>query len=151
MVLSDPGGLGAEEIALNTVLEGSLAAFYTELTGRGIRPQVTMPEEVVVRRVDRAALSRVFSNLLSNAVKYSSGDLTVELATDGRVIFTNHCRGLSEVEVEKLFDRFYTVEAARKSTGLGLSIARALAERMGGGLTAEFSDGQLRVTAFFPG
>ncbi len=65
-------------------------------------------------------------------------------------MFVNSCRALSEVEVEKLFDRFYTVEAARKSTSLGLAIARALAERIGGELTADYTNGKLIITANFP-
>ena len=150
VVLSDPSGMGADELSLNAVLEAGLAAFYADLTARGIQPAVRMPEEQVVRKLDRAALSRVFSNLLSNAVKYSDGDLEVELTLDGRIIFSNHCRGMTGLEAEKLFDRFYTVEAARKSTGLGLSIARALAERMGGGLTAALEGQRLVLTAYFP-
>lgn len=150
MVLSDPGDLAPEPISLNAVLESSLAAFYAELTGRGVQPVVHMPPEKVVRRLDRAALSRVFSNLLSNAAKYSDGDLEITLTPGGAVVFANSNRSLSSVEVQKLFDRFYTVEAARKSTGLGLSIARALAERMGGELAAEYREGKLYITAYFP-
>lgn len=150
VVLSDPGGLSTEQVDINAVLEASLAAAYAGLTRSGIEPEVHMPEEKVTRRLDRAALSRVFSNLLSNAMKYSSGDLQVVLTSAGQIIFSNHCPALTRVEVEKLFDRFYTVEAARKSTGLGLSIARALAERMGGGLTAEYKDGKLVMTVNFP-
>ncbi len=92
----------------------------------------------------------MFSNLLSNAVKYSDGDLEVELTPEGRITFANRCRSLTGLEAEKLFDRFYTVEAARKSTGLGLSIARALAERMGGELTAALKEQRLVLTAYFP-
>ena len=150
MVLSDPGDLAPEPISLNAVLESSLAAFYAELTGRGVQPVVHMPPEKVVRRLDRAALSRVFSNLLSNAAKYSDGDLEITLTPGGAVVFANSSRSLSSVEVQKLFDRFYTVEAARKSTGLGLSIARALAERMGGELAAEYREGKRYITAYFP-
>ena len=150
MVLSDPGDLAPEPISLNAVLESSLAAFYAELTGRGVQPVVHMPPEKVVRRLDRAALSRVFSNLLGNAAKYSDGDLEITLTPGGAVVFANSSRSLSSVEVQKLFDRFYTVEAARKSTGLGLSIARALAERMGGELAAEYREGKLYITAYFP-
>lgn len=143
VVLSDPGGLSAEPVDLGAALETSLASFYAVFTEKGITPEIVMPEERVMRRLDKAALSRVFSNLLSNAAKYSDGDLRVELTVEGRLSFANTCRALSGVEVEKLFDRFYTVEAARKSTGLGLSIARALAERMGGELIAEYIDGSL--------
>lgn len=149
VVLSDPGGLSAEPVDMGAALEQSLASFYTLLTGKGITPEITMPSGPVVRRLDRAALSRVFSNLLSNAAKYSDGDLRVELTGEGRAVFSNRCRALSGVEVQKLFDRFYTVEAARKSTGLGLSIARALCERMGGELIAEYKDGSLVMTADF--
>lgn len=149
VVLSDPGGLCSEPVDMGAVLEQSLASFYTVLTGRGIAPKVTMPRGPVVRKLDKAALSRVFSNLLSNAAKYSDGDLRVELTVEGRVSFANKCRALSGVEVQKLFDRFYTVEAARKSTGLGLSIARALCERMGGELHAQYLDGSLVMTADF--
>lgn len=149
VVLSDPGGLCSEPVDMGAVLEQSLASFYTVLTGRGIAPKITMPRGPVVRKLDKAALSRVFSNLLSNAAKYSDGDLRVELTVEGRVSFANKCRALSGVEVQKLFDRFYTVEAARKSTGLGLSIARALCERMGGELHAQYLDGSLVMTADF--
>ncbi len=150
VVLSDSSGMAAEELSLNSALEASLAAFYADLTARGIQPVVRMPEEHIIRRLDRAALSRVFSNLLSNAVKYSDGDLEVELTPEGRITFANRCRSLTGLEAEKLFDRFYTVEAARKSTGLGLSIARALAERMGGELTAALKEQRLVLTAYFP-
>ncbi len=149
VVLSDPGGLSAEPVDLGAALETSLASFYAVFTEKGITPEIAMPEERVMRRLDKAALSRVFSNLLSNAAKYSDGDLRVELTVEGKLSFANTCRALSGVEVEKLFDRFYTVEAARKSTGLGLSIARALAERMGGELIAEYIDGSLVMTAVF--
>ena len=149
VVLSDPGGLSTEPVDLGAALETSLASFYAVFTEKGITPEIVMPEERVMRRLDKAALSRVFSNLLSNAAKYSDGDLRVELTVEGKLSFANTCRALSGVEVEKLFDRFYTVEAARKSTGLGLSIARALAERMGGELIAEYIDGSLVMTAVF--
>ena len=45
----------------------------------------------------------------------------------------------------RLFDRFYTVEAARNSTGLGLSIAKELTQRMGGEMGAELHNGRLTV------
>ncbi len=141
--------LAREPVVINHVLEQSVAAYYTAFRERNIIPRIQMPEEKVIRMLDRSALSRVCSNLIHNAIKYSDGDLRVELTPGGKVKFSNRCRALTGVEVGKLFDRFYTVEAARKSTGLGLSIARALCERMGGELVAEYIDGSLVMTADF--
>jgi cell division protein FtsX len=76
----------------------------------------------------------VFSNLLSNALKYSGGDLMISLKEPCVITFSNTADGLTQTQVEKLFDRFYTVENANKSTGLGLSIARTLVEQMSGGI-----------------
>ena len=98
-----------------------------------------------MRNVNRSELARVFSNLLNNAVKYSNGDLDITLSDTGEITFANTAKELSTIEVEQLFDRFYTVEAAHHSTGLGLSIARTLVERMGGSITAEYDDGRLTI------
>ena len=73
---------------------------------------------------------------MNNAIKYSDGDLEIVLTEKGEIIFSNTASGLNEVEVGKLFHRFYTVDNAHKSTGLGLSIARTMIEQMGGTINA---------------
>ena len=93
----------------------------------------------------------MLGNLLNNALKYSGGDLDVVLEADGTITLSNAAPGLDEVQVGRLFDRFYTVETGRRSTGLGLSIARSLTERMGGAITARYEDGRLSVVLRFPG
>lgn len=138
-----------EPVVLNAALEESVAGFYAVLTERGIEPQIRIPQEKVVRLLDASALSRVFSNLLNNALKYSDGDLEIELTEDGEIIFSNTAKGLDEVQVGKLFDRFYTVEAARRSTGLGLAIAKTLVEQMEGSIVARYEDGRLFIVLRF--
>ena len=142
--------LHMEAVCLNDVLEQSLAGFYGALSARGIVPDIRLPGEKIVRQLDAAALRRVFDNILSNAVKYSDGDLAVRLLPDGSVAFSNRAAVLSRVQTARLFDRFYTVESARGSTGLGLSIARLLTERMGGTITAEYKNGALQICIVFP-
>jgi hypothetical protein len=134
-----------EQVVINTVLEESVAAFYAALKEKNITPEIHMPEKPVSRYLDRSALSRVFSNLLNNAIKYSDGDLEITLTESGEIRFSNRANRLNEVQVGKLFDRFYTVEAARKSTGLGLAIARTLVEQMGGTISAAYEDGRLSI------
>ena len=142
--------LRPEAVCLNDILEQSVAGFYGALSVRGITPEIRLPEEKVVRQLDAAALRRIFDNILSNAVKYSDGNLAVSLLPDGSVTFSNRAPALSRIQAGRLFDRFFTVEAARDSTGLGLSIARLLSEKMGGTITAEYKTGRLHVRAVFP-
>lgn len=149
VLLSEGKELVKEPVALNAVLEESVAGFYAVLTERGIEPRICMPEEKVVRLLDASALSRVFSNLLNNALKYSDGDLEIELTGDGEIIFSNIAKELDGVQVGKLFDRFYTVDTARRSTGLGLAIAKTLVEQMGGNIGARYEDERLRIVLKF--
>ena len=100
--------------------------------------------------LDRSALSRVFSNLISNVLKYSDGDLKITLSGKGEIIFSNMASGLDEIQVGRLFDRFYTVEAARKSTGLGLAISKTLIEQMDGTISAKYENSRLSIYIYFP-
>ena len=142
--------MNPEVLSLNAVLQESIAAAYTMLKEHGITPIISFPTIVVHRPLDHGSLLRVFSNLLSNAAKYSTGDLSISLSEKGDICFANAAPALCEIEVGRLFDRFYTVDSARKSTGLGLAIAKTLVERMGGSIDAIYSNNRLTITARFP-
>jgi len=145
MIVSNESKEDTEEVFVNQVLAESISSFYPVLTEKGITPQIHITDTRIVRNVNRSELARVFSNLLNNAVKYSDGDLEITLSDPGEITFSNTAKELSTVEVEQLFDRFYTVEAAHHSTGLGLSIARTLVKRMGGTTTADYDNGRLTI------
>ena len=136
-------------VCLNDILEQSLAGLYAELSAREIAPVIHFPERPVVRMLDAGALRRIFDNILSNAAKYSGGDLDVALAADGTVEFTNSAPELTRVQAERLFDRFYTVQTGSGATGLGLSIARMLTEKMGGTISAQYQAGRLCICVRF--
>ena len=138
-----------EVVHINAVLEESIAGFYAVLTKRGIEPVIRITEQRMERMLNKAALSRVFSNILNNALKYSDGDLEIELKEDGTILFSNTASSLNEVQVGKLFNRFYTVEAARNSNGLGLSIAKTLVEQMGGSIEAYYKEEKLIIRIIF--
>ena len=139
-----------EQVMINAVLEESIAAFYAALSEQNIVPGIQMCGTKVIRMLDRAALSRVFSNLISNAIKYSDGDLKIVLSENGEITFSNRAPGLDKIQAGRLFERFYTVEAARKSTGLGLAISKTLVEQMNGTISAAYENGRLSICVFFP-
>ena len=138
-----------EPVCLNSVLEDCLVSFYETFLGRNITPEISLPDTPVVRTLDRSATYRVFSNIISNAAKYSANDFRVTLKSDGIVTFSNTAPSLSPVTAARLFDRFYTVENLETSTGLGLSIAKQLTERMDGEITSAYQDGRLVITVTF--
>lgn len=139
-----------EPVSLNRAVEESLAAWYGVFSARGIVPEVDLPARQVVRRLNRESVGRVLGNVLSNAAKYSPGDLRVILEEDGTLTFSNAAPELTPVLAEKLFDRYFTVESGGRGAGLGLAIARHLAERMGGTVSADWREGRLTVCLRFP-
>lgn len=145
VILSADDDFKIEEVVINNLAQESLAGFYAVLKSRGITPEIIMPNKPVKCFANREGLSRVFSNILNNAVKYSGGDLFFELTEQGEIIFENTAAGLDEVQLGRLFDRFYTVETARNSTGLGLSISKTLVEKMNGAISAYYENNKLKI------
>lgn len=137
-VIASTPKLTIERVDLCRVLEEIILSFEGTMRQNGIEPKIQLPNKPVWKNLDISAVSRIFSNVVSNAIKYSDGDFEVCLQEEGSIRFSNTAKGLSQVDVGKLFDRFYTVDSTRKSTGLGLSIAKLLTERMGGKAEAEY-------------
>ena len=148
-VVTSSKELKRERMDVVRALEESLLSFYAVMQGKGITPEIELPEEPIFRELDAGAVNRIFSNIISNALKYSDGDLSVVMDMDGLIIFSNTAHNLNAVTVGRLFDRFYTVEDRRNSTGLGLSIAKLLTERMGGAISAEYQDSRLHIAIQF--
>lgn len=134
---------------IKRILEETLVSSYSMFEGSGISPDVSLPENSVLRTLDPDALSRVFGNIISNAAKYSEKDFSVVMTQDGEITFSNSASGLSEYEVSRLFDRFFTVDVSRRSTGLGLAIAKTLTLQMGGEIKAVYNNGVLSIILRF--
>lgn len=148
-VVSSVSDLSYEKVNVGRVLEDILISFYGTFEQKNIAPNISLPDGTIVRSLDKSALSRIFGNIISNAVKYSDGDFAVTMSDKGEITFSNTASELSSVDVGKLFDRFYTVDSARKSTGLGLSIAKLLTERMCGCISADYKGNILSIILSF--
>lgn len=142
--------LTLEPVDLRAAVEEALLSFYGAFQQKGVVPQLSLPQGPVTRQLDKAALSRVLGNILTNALKYSPGELAVALSPAGGLTFSNPAPGLDPVSAGRLFHRFYTVESSAQSTGLGLSIARELTQRLGGTISARWESGRLQVELTFP-
>lgn len=110
----DPPPLTKQAVDLRRMLEKNLAAVYVLFEKQGIEPEVTMPETPVIRTLESKALDRILQNLLDNAAKYGGRELSVTLKTNGEIVFVNSAGSLSWTEVEKMFDRYYTVNTGRR-------------------------------------
>ncbi len=141
--------LELEEVNVKEVLEETILSFYGVIVEKEIEPEIVITDNEVIRMLNKVALARAFSNIISNAVKYSDGDLKIELRDNGEICFSNYAVKLNEVQAQKLCNRFYTVETARNSTGLGLSIANSLVKQMNGELEVEYKNSRLIIAIQF--
>ncbi len=145
VIMSTEENIKLEKLNVNNILEECIASFYTELVKKEIEPKIDITKKIIIKYADKTALNRVFSNIISNACRYSDGDLYITAKDNGEIIFANTSKQLNQVQVGRLFDRFYSVNSATKGTGLGLAISKTLVEYMGGEIRAEYKNDMLSV------
>jgi signal transduction histidine kinase len=111
--------------------------------------------EGILWNLDRSLFERVVDNLIENAVYYSTdgGDIELSMSSEQTsLIIRNHCSGLKESDLDKLFHRFWRNDSARSSSmhsGLGLSVAAAFSQLLGLRLEASLESGdvfEIRLT-----
>ncbi|MDC7291782.1 HAMP domain-containing histidine kinase [Blautia schinkii] len=139
--------LKSEPIDIARLLRETLVDTYAELEERRLSVNVDIPDRPVLVKGDSNAAERIFLNLFQNVCRYGETSFSVGLKEeDGevRISFVNDVSGMDEEEVQQMFRRFYVREASRGegATGLGLTVAQCLTEKMGGRLTAELEDGK---------
>ena len=150
VVNSTKNEISVEKVEINRVLEESISAHYALIKEHSIEPQIFITEKKIIKNLNAESLSRIFQNIIGNAVKYSDGDLKIILDDKGKMIFSNRTKTIDKIQIQRLFDRFYTVDTAdNKSTGLGLSIAKMLTEQMGGKITAEYEKSVISIIIEF--
>ena len=120
--------------------------FYELLQEESFQVELSLPENPIYIYGNQEALGRILFNLISNVIRYGSKGkyLGVFLRTDENQVYLyvmDKGQGISRAVGNQVFDRLYTMEDSRsrsiQGNGLGLTIAKHLAEQMGGELTFE--------------
>ncbi len=138
------------------LLEAVLDRFAPQARERSIELRVESSPRLPAVLADRERLAQVIDNLVSNAIQYSPDGASVTLgarADRDEIVLgvADQGPGLTVEQRERVFERFYRVDPSRSralgGSGIGLAIARALAEAMGGRIWAE-SEGPGRGATF---
>lgn len=146
------------ECDVKELLAETLLSFYTEFRAIDEEPKVDMPEHAVRIHTHPETLQRIFTNLLRNALFHGTPPFRVCLREDDTRIRMEFINGLSEeavasLDVEAMFTRFYKSDRVRAhagSTGLGLSIVKALVTKLGGTVQAHAEQNTLRIEVVLP-
>ena len=138
--------LNLSEVALGNLVADTVSEFEPLAKERG-KALTSNIEKGISYCGDEALLHRLIGILMDNAIKYcdQGGEITVNLHRGRRTVLTveNTYASVGELELNRLFDRFYRADKARKFTGgygVGLSMAKAIVEKHKGEITAYKKD-----------
>ena len=142
--------LELQAVDLRRALEPLLAGFYEDFQQAGFQVSVELAENLPLVQADPGAVTRILTNLIGNALKHGSKTLDIRLYQEGEALvtsFSNDAPDLTQEDLPRVFERFYTADQMRtgQNTGLGLAIVKALAERMGHAAFAQLRDGVFTV------
>ena len=140
-----------KKINLSNILCENIALFYNDFINNNIEPIIEIDEDIKEIISDEGAITRIFSNLIGNMIKHGENFVKITLKQEEDVIITefiNKATELTEENVDKLFERFYTVDKSRsdRNTGLGLYITKVLVEKLGYNINANLRDNNLIIS-----
>lgn len=146
--------LDLEALDLGKCVRDTVFSFYDELQRKGIVPEIAFYEEPLPILGNEEALHRIIQNIIKNAVEHGNSFISFALTREeAETVFrcSNDVKNPDDIDVSKVFSRFYKANSARthSSTGLGLFIAKDLTEQMNGKIAAELQDDTFSVEIRF--
>ncbi len=148
----DDANIQLEEVNIINLLEDSIISFYDDFKNE--KRVINLNKEVDRYNIlaNKDILMRIFDNLIGNAYKHSKNDLNIDVMTsDGiTLVFSNRIDG-SKIDINHIFDEFYTTDISRTkgNTGLGLAIVKRFTVLMKGTVKAEIKKSNLVITLKF--
>ena len=142
-----------ESLDFSRLVTGETLAFESLAFDKG-KTFVTEIEEAIILVGNSSQLTQLVSILLDNAIRHSTGkEIGVSLVRrphTALLTVTNDGNEIPPEKIHHLFERFYRVDEARNSEsnhyGIGLSIAKAIAEKHGGNIDVFWQDGKISFT-----
>ena len=130
------------KVEMGTILRELLAASYGELSQKGFSVNAELPDEATYFICDPQFLERILQNLIKNVLTHGFGRFQLEL-TDTAILFKNQSKRLEALDPARIFERFYTMDAARVhgGSGMGLAIVKELVTIQEGMVSATTSEG----------
>ena len=141
--------LKKEKVCINDILEDTILSYYALIKKKNLTPEVNITTKRIYRKIDKNMAIRILENIISNTIKYTDEDIKITLLDNGKIIIKNKSHVLDNTTVNKMFDRYYTIESGSNTSGIGLSIAKQLVNINGGKITAKYSQGYLIVELEF--
>ena len=140
---------------LNAVLRSVAVSFFKSFEERKIIPVLSIAEISFPFYGDEKAVTRIFENIISNALSHGKSDYHFSSYDDNEnyhFSFQNFTDSINESDIDKIFNRFYTTDLSRsrKTTGLGLTIAKNLTVKMGGSISASLNNNVFEIIVCFP-
>lgn len=151
---SDSTPIHTESISAVNLIMQFLADSEAVIRNNNLTPEILFPEKSVYILADESLLLRMLSNLLNNVIKYASESFTLKLTDDETkavISFSNRLEKGATLDTERLFERIYRGDKARRGggAGLGLYIVKLLAKKQGAEVKAEIKDESLIISMIF--
>ncbi|NRT92154.1 sensor histidine kinase [Clostridium beijerinckii] len=153
IIENDRKHINLEKINMNNFLSDAMLQNIMPFKEAGIEPIFDLPNTTIFIEGDKIILQRIVQNLISNILKYGSSYVKISLVKKEHVelCFANKIEDPKKIDVDLLFEKFYTGDKSRSSgsTGLGLSIVKLLAERINAKALAEIKEDILTLKIVF--
>ncbi|NOW90129.1 signal transduction histidine kinase [Clostridium beijerinckii] len=153
IIENDRMHINLEKINMNNFLSDAMLQNIMPFKEAGIEPIFDLPNTTIFIEGDKIILQRIVQNLISNILKYGSSYVKISLVKKEHVelCFANKIQDPKKIDVNLLFEKFYTADKSRSSgsTGLGLSIVKLLAERINAKAVAEIKEDILTLKIIF--
>lgn len=151
-VISDEKEPEKSECNMIAVLEESIAHYFDDYCAKNREIIFQCDQSRLLFHSNKNMLLRIFDNLIGNALKHGTGDLVIalHLTETIQITFQNGLNS-TDIDINHIFDEFYTTDISRTkgNTGLGLAIVKQFVEMLGGAVSATLFDGTLSLTVVF--